>query len=103
MCRVCDGEGCVNCTTWEDAERSAIEKEQREEEWAAKGYIGVCFTAGHVWGECTCQTSVPEDEGFEFEGTNITDPCVSECGRFFVDPEIYYGEAYTVWKEKRNG
>ena len=29
--------------------------------------------------------------GFEWDGIWITDPTVSECGRFKVDPITYYG------------
>ena len=29
--------------------------------------------------------------GFEWDGIWITDPTVSECGRFEVDPITYYG------------
>lgn len=32
-----------------------------------------------------------EDNGFEFEGIWITDPTLSPCGRFEVDPKEYYG------------
>jgi hypothetical protein len=32
-----------------------------------------------------------EDNGFEFEGMWITDPTMSPCGRFEVDPKEYYG------------
>lgn len=31
---------------------------------------------------------------FLYEGFEIVDPFVSECGRFIVDPNEYYGEAY---------
>ena len=34
--------------------------------------------------------SCVDDFGFEHEDTWITDPTISECGRFKVDPE-YYG------------
>ena len=30
-------------------------------------------------------------EGFEFEGTWITDPFMDETGRFEVNPKEYYG------------
>lgn len=33
-------------------------------------------------------------KAFEFGGTEITNPFLSECGRFDVDPHEYYGEAY---------
>ena len=36
--------------------------------------------------------------GFLFTGFWITDPTVSECGRFQVDPVTYYGKAYLDWK-----
>jgi len=32
-----------------------------------------------------------EEQGFEFEGMWITDPTMSPCGRFEVDPKEYYG------------
>jgi len=32
-----------------------------------------------------------EEQGFEFEGIWITNPYLSECGRFEVDPKEYYG------------
>ena len=31
---------------------------------------------------------------FEFNGINITNPYLSECGRFDIEPEDYYGDAY---------
>ena len=65
------------------------------------GFRSTCFSKGHNWGECTCKTEVHEDEGFEFQGTNIIDPSVSECGRFFVEPSVYYGEAYINWLARR--
>ena len=35
--------------------------------------------------------SVNAEEGFEYEGIWITDPYLSECGRFEVNPKEYYG------------
>ena len=32
-----------------------------------------------------------EEQGFEYEGIWITNPYLSECGRFEVDPKEYYG------------
>ena len=32
-----------------------------------------------------------EEQGFEFEGIWITNPYLSECGRFEVGPKEYYG------------
>ncbi len=39
------------------------------------------------------------DIGFEFGGTWITDPTVSECSRFQVDPVEYYGQAYIDFRD----
>ena len=72
-----------------------------EREPVDHGYRDVCFTAGHRWGECHCNNEVPEDEGFEFEGVNIIDPSLSANGIDFVDPVVYYGKAYTDWRDKR--
>ena len=32
-----------------------------------------------------------EEQGFEYEGIWITNPYLSECGRFEVNPKEYYG------------
>ena len=37
------------------------------------------------------ESYMSEEKGFEYEGIWITDPTVSECGRFEVDPITYYG------------
>ena len=58
-----------------------------------------CFLKGHKWGECTCNTEVSLEDGFEFEGHTIVDPTISECGCFFVDPIVYYGKAFTTWNK----
>ena len=63
-----------------------------------KGILGKCYLKGHYWGECTCKTEVSEDEGFSFEGTCIVDPMLNENATCFVNPEIYYGDAYRNWK-----
>ena len=57
-----------------------------------------CFTACHEWGKCTCKVEVTPDKGFIFKGVLIVDPSISECGRFFVEPSVYYGDAYLAWK-----
>ncbi len=33
---------------------------------------------------------------FLFEGTQITNPNLTECGRFEVNPKEYYGKAYEI-------
>jgi hypothetical protein len=63
------------------------------------GLRNTCFIANHAWGECTCKNEVVEGQGFVFEGTDIVDPTISTCGRFFVEPEIYYGETYINWRK----
>jgi len=65
------------------------------------GTRSTCFTSNHRWGECDCQTEVPEEEGFTFEGTTIVDPSISVEGMCFVEPTEYYGQAYIEWKNKR--
>lgn len=55
-----------------------------------------CYSCDNVWGQCTCE--IDGEECFEFNGTVITDPTVSECGRFFVDPVVYYGLPFLQWK-----
>ena len=42
---------------------------------------------------------------FEFDGVEIVNPFISECGRFvIVDPEEYYGDAYrkSLVKEEKD-
>lgn len=65
-----------------------------------KGHRQTCFSCDQVWGECTCKSVDSDDEnapGFDFKDLWITNPNVSICTRFFVDPTEYYGEAYTSW------
>ena len=51
-----------------------------------------CYFCKSTWGKCQCK-ALPD--GFEHDGTHITEPNVTECGRFFVDPFEYYGVDYT--------
>lgn len=52
--------------------------------------LDACYFCHNKWGKCTC-----EFEGeFEWECFLITEPNVSECTRFIVDPNKYYGEAF---------
>lgn len=64
-----------------------------------RGTRSTCYTAGHNWGKCTCKTEVELEQGFEFEGHTIVDPSVSECGTYFVEPSVYYAEAYKRWRD----
>lgn len=64
------------------------------------GFIKDCFFCHASWGSCHCK-DVGEDEGFEFEGTNIVQPTLDCTGRFFVNPEVFYGEAYIKWRKQR--
>ncbi len=69
-----------------------------------------CFFCKAVWGKCTCTfPSVMNEDGslveegaskvpgFDWSSFYVTEPNVSVCGRFFVDPFVYYGEAYRAW------
>ena len=50
-----------------------------------------CFFCSAEWGRCRCRFGI----SFKHEGVDITEPNVSPCGRFFVDPQEFYGEAFT--------
>ena len=50
---------------------------------------GRCPTCAMPERDCECEP--PEFKAFEFNGTTITNPYISECGRFEVDPFTYYG------------
>jgi hypothetical protein len=54
-----------------------------------------CYFCNRRWGECSCKWH--KGGGFMWQGTLIDEPNVSECGRFYVDPEAYYGKAYLDW------
>jgi hypothetical protein len=58
-----------------------------------------CVFCGARWGKCSCKFD--PHGGFLWRGSMITEPCVSECGRFFVDPEAYYGATFVVWRDRR--
>jgi hypothetical protein len=59
------------------------------------GTLHRCYFCHREHGHCQCVWS--DVDGFDFEDFTITAPNVSECGRFFVDPVVYYGEAFTRW------
>lgn len=48
-----------------------------------------------VWDEV--EQDDEEKDGFHWNGFFITDPWMSECGRFQVIPVQYYGKAYIEW------
>lgn len=56
-------------------------------------YPNVCFQCRNSFNRCTCEELAPED-GFMYNGTLITNPFTSECGRFLVNPFLYYGKHY---------
>ena len=72
--------------------------------------LDTCFFCANAWGRCTCDfprcftdDGEPGEEqppGFEWKGFWITQPNVSVCTRFFVDPFEYYGDAYVAFEEK---
>lgn len=57
-----------------------------------------CHFCRQLWGKCTCKWN---GSSFEHGGDIITEPNLSECGRFFVNPEVYYGDAYKRWAASR--
>lgn len=59
-----------------------------------------CYFCGGCWMECVCP-ELSIEEGFDTGDMVITEPCVSECGRFYVDPVLAYGEAYKKWLAER--
>lgn len=66
-----------------------------------EGHIEKCFFCRQEWGSCECDFILDED-GFNFNEFYITRPNVSVCTRFFVDPYVYYGEAYKKWWSTRS-
>lgn len=62
-----------------------------------------CYFCGAVWGQCRC--TGPVAAAFAFECYWVTDPSISVCGRFFVDPIACYGNAFVQarrqWQEYR--
>lgn len=75
------------------------------ETWMRK----TCYGCGGEWGACTCPEADLMDRGldgeapaaFEWNGFAIINPYVSECGRFYVDPVLYYGDAFRAWQAAR--
>jgi len=75
----------------------------------SNGIRDTCFHCKAAWGKCTCRfpTVVNDDgttvedasavPGFDWKDFYITEPNVSVCGRFFVDPFVYYGDAYLAF------
>jgi len=57
--------------------------------------LATCYFCSQPWGECRCSWN--EDDGFDTGQFWITHPNVSECTRFFVDPNLHYGKAYQDW------
>jgi hypothetical protein len=61
-----------------------------------------CYFCRAAYGACSCDWPDPEERDgaeylFEHHGTIIAKPNVSVCGRFFVNPVLYYGAAYVTW------
>jgi hypothetical protein len=62
-------------------------------------YTTECFFCHRIWGACQCPEVRP---GFLWNEYLITEPNLDETSRQFVDPEVYYGEAYLKWKAERH-
>lgn len=58
--------------------------------------MNTCFYCKAQWGKCKC-TEGDEVLFVSWSGTNITNPGVSECGRFYVNPLHHYGTKFTEW------
>jgi hypothetical protein len=72
------------------------------------GYRSHCWFCHGKWGECKCDWHdysaygiIPEDaEGFDWNGEMfISQPNVSCNTIDFVNPSIYYGQAFVSWWE----
>lgn len=57
------------------------------------GYREICYFCKLPWGRCSCPTCTP----FVYGELSITEPMISTCLSFFVNPVTYYGESYTAW------
>src|SRR5512138_2730871 len=64
--------------------------------------LSACYFCHGHRGLCKCAWA-PSDssDGFDSGGTWITNPGISSCGRFFVDPNVTYGRAYRRWVCRR--
>lgn len=60
-----------------------------------------CYFCDAAWDECQCDG--PVAAAFGFDSFLVTRPAVSVCGRFYVDPVAYYGDAFVqarrAWEE----
>lgn len=59
--------------------------------------LATCYFCHKGWGKCGCRWD--DTPKFTSRGIVITEPNVSECGRFFVDPEACYGRSYVAWRD----
>lgn len=80
----------------------------------AEAYRETCYFCRAAWGACSCDFPDAVNEageavedlatlpGFDFPsaGVYVTAPNVSLCGRFYVDPTVYYGAAYEAVRER---
>ena len=57
-----------------------------------KGIRSTCYRCNQTWGNCQCALASPTK--FIFNHTAIVDEGLDETGMFFVEPSIYYGQAY---------
>lgn len=70
-------------------------------------YRETCYFCKNPWGGCRCDfpqddgSGVCHPDGFDWEGMWITQPNVSACTRFFVDPVIYYGQPYIDFRDRK--
>lgn len=71
------------------------------EEMRVAGYRDTCYFCDSVWGKCKCDKPEPDNEiGFDWHEFWIVDPSLDVTRRYFVDPNVYYGEAYVNFTRK---
>lgn len=66
---------------------------------AQNHFRGSCWFCHKQWEKCTCKWD--EKDGFTYHDFFIYMPNVTECGRFFVDPVTYYGDAFIEWWKQK--
>lgn len=75
-----------------------MEETMMDVETTSDGLRSACWFCGGTWGKCACSWPDSVDtDGFDFEGFFISQPNITECNRFFVDPVLYYGDAFVRW------
>lgn len=75
-------------------------------------FLERCYFCDHTHGSCTCAFPSVDDIGdldvavrdgvaFDTGSEIVSQPNVSFCGRFYVNPVAYWGHPYEVWAKMR--